>query len=164
MTKTAMMFDSRTGNTRQLAEIVTEVFGEKMTVDVNLADIIFVGSWCDKGTLSDEIKKQISDIKNKKIFVFATCGFGADEKYYTTVLNRMTAEFDDSNMIIGGFVCQGKMPEAVRERYAAMSEKEPEEAKWKTFLTNFDIARSHPDEDDINRFKAVLERLKKQYE
>lgn len=164
MIKTAILFDSRTGNTRQLAEIVTEVFRENMTVDVNLADIIFVGSWCDKGTLSDEIKKQISEFKNKKIFVFATCGFGADEKYYTSVLNRMSAEFDDSNMIIGGFVCQGKMPETVRERYAVMAEKEPEEIKWKNFLTNFDIARSHPDNDDISRFKAVLETLKKQYE
>lgn len=52
------------------------------------------------------------------------------------------------------------MPRAVRSRYEAMAEKEPEKAK--PMLDNFDRALSHPDRQDLEQLeKEVLNLLKR---
>ena len=49
-------------------------------------------------------------------------------------------------------MCQGKMPQPVRDRYEAM-----EESPHRTsMLENFDRAFSHPDADDLARLKAAV--------
>lgn len=54
--------------------------------------------------------------------------------------------------VIGSYMCQGKMPQPVRDRYEAM-----EESPHRTsMLENFDRALSHPDADDLARLKAAV--------
>ncbi|MFR5356065.1 MAG: flavodoxin family protein [Clostridia bacterium] len=44
-------------------------------------------------------------------------------------------------------LCQGRMPQSVRERYLKM--KEPHHPANLMYIQNFDCALSHPDADDL---------------
>ena len=54
--------------------------------------------------------------------------------------------------VMGTYMCQAKMPQAVRERYEAMEDSPRRTA----MLANFDQALSHPDRDDLEKLKAVV--------
>lgn len=46
------------------------------------------------------------------------------------------------------FMCQGKMPMVVRDRYEKMLADPDKAAQTQMLLKNFDMALSHPDEKD----------------
>ena len=52
----------------------------------------------------------------------------------------------------GTYMCQGKMPQAVRTRYEQM----PESPRRAMMLANFDQAVSHPDAADLARLKEAV--------
>ena len=58
------------------------------------------------------------------------------------------------NELLGSYFCQGKMPEAVRQRYEAMAKTDPEKAR--PLLENFDRALSHPDEADLRGLSEAV--------
>ena len=60
--------------------------------------------------------------------------------------------------MIGTFMCQGRMPMAVRERYEKMlsAPPSPRMPDPRKMLENFARALPHPDEEDLARFKAAL--------
>ena len=53
-------------------------------------------------------------------------------------------------------MCQGKMPQSVRERYIKMKEDPEHPANLDTLIENFDCALSHPDMDDLERLKMII--------
>ena len=56
-------------------------------------------------------------------------------------------------------MCQGKMPQSVRDRYMKMKTQPEHPANIDALIENFDRALSHPDEDDLERLtKIVLDR------
>ncbi len=166
--KIAIIFDSNTGNTKQIAlsiqeacqneEIVT--FKENKNIDN--ADIIFIGTWVDKGNCSPKIQNILKTIKNKKIAFFATAGFGGSQEYYDKLANRFDTLVDPSNQILGHFFCQGKMPLAIKDRYIKMIQEHPEDKQLKVSLENFNNALTHPDQNDLaNAKKYALEIIAK---
>ena len=54
--------------------------------------------------------------------------------------------------VVGTYMCQGKMPQAVRARYEAM----PESPHRAAMLENFDQALGHPDQQDLAAVKAAV--------
>ena len=99
----AIVYDSVTGNTRNLAEAIdnecknAKVY-KKYDENILNADLVFVGSWTDKGSPSDKIKLVYRKLHNKKIFVFGTCGFGGDEKYYKLLFEN-TRKYINEDLI-----------------------------------------------------------------
>lgn len=53
---------------------------------------------------------------------FGTAGFGGSEAYYQKILTNVHAAIDGSNTVAGEYMCQGKMPQSVRDRYVKMKE------------------------------------------
>jgi len=53
-------------------------------------------------------------------------------------------------------MCQGKMPQSVRERYVKMKENPEHPDNIDTLIENFDKALSHPDADDMERLKNII--------
>lgn len=51
-------------------------------------------------------------------------------------------------------MCQGKMPMELRERYERAKE---DPKKIERILDNFDMALSHPDENDLRQAKAFTQ-------
>lgn len=159
--KISVVYSSKTGNTKLLAEAVKDeindiiYFGEAGE-NVPDSDLYFIGSWTDKGTASEEILNFIKTLKNKKISFFGTAGFGGSADYYEKIFDNVKSNIDSSNEILGSFYCQGKMPEQVRMRYLKLLSQNPDDERLKLSLENFDRALSHPDKDDIENIKRFV--------
>lgn len=155
--KVSVIYDSITGNTKMLANLIKEKFMEVVGIDE--ADIVFVGSWTDKGNPSEKIQKELRKIKNKKIFYFGTCGFGGSKEYFEMLFERAKKFIDESNEIIGYFYCQGKMPIGVRNRYEKILEGNPNDEQMKKNIENFDIALDHPSKKDLEYFNETIQKI-----
>ena len=61
-----------------------------------------------------------------------------------------------SNVIVGEYMCQGRMPQSVRERYLKMKEAPNHPANLDVLIQNFDCALSHPDANDLEKLKEAV--------
>ena len=162
----AIVYSSRTRNTAQLAQRIKRLLPPESIVyygppaaEAMQADVLFVGSWTDKGTCSLEIAQFLSGLKNKQVYLFGMAGFGGSPDYFAQIEERIAQNLPSGNVLLGYYFCQGKMPQAVRTRYEAMAKTDPE--KGKRMLNNFDQALSHPDQEDLRMLeKAVSHMLK----
>ncbi|OUQ29712.1 flavodoxin family protein BilS [Massilimicrobiota sp. An134] len=156
----AIIFSSPTGNTQMLAETIkNHIKGEccyygKADLAPLMADYIFVGFWTDKGTCDESIQDYLKQLHHQKIFLFGTAGFGGSQEYFDGILKRVQTNIADDNQIVGQFMCQGKMPMSVRQRYEQMAQKQPE--KFIPMIENFDQALSHPSLEDLQSFIQQL--------
>lgn len=132
----------------------TPAAGETADTRIFDADLIFAGFWTDKGTCDEDTALLLKTLKNRRVFLFGTAGFGGDPDYFGQILSRTALNLDQSNAIAGSFMCQGKMPESVGMRYRAMSADHPESAA--RMLENFNRAAAHPDPADLGDLKAAV--------
>lgn len=153
--KYSIVFSSHTGNTRLLAETLKSILPESDCVTYGEPDetalngeFIFIGFWTDKGMCDEAIAEFLKKLHNKKVFIFGTAGFGGSDAYFTQILTRVESLIDTSNELVGHYMCQGKMPQSVRERYVAMLDQNPE--KFQSLINNFDQAMTHPDTNDLD--------------
>lgn len=156
--KTAVVYKSVTGNTKVIAETIRDVLEEKVVYfgepkEGIEADIIFVGSWTDKGMCCKEIAEFLQTLANKKIAYFGTAGFGGSKEYYDALFGRVKELVAESNEMKECFFCQGKMPMRVRERYVSMMTEHPEDKQLEVSIKNFDEALVHPNQEDLDAVK-----------
>ncbi len=159
----SIIFSSLTGNTKKLADTIHEMlphdkcdyFGENDS-RVPQSDLLYIGFWTDKGNADHKTLELLAKLKNKKIFLFGTAGFGGSDVYFKKILEQVRQSIDSSNVVIGEYMCQGKMPLSVRERYIKMKESPEHPANLDMLIKNFDCALSHPDREDLERLKRLL--------
>lgn len=53
-------------------------------------------------------------------------------------------------------MCQGRMPQSVRERYLKMKDAPGHPPNLDVLIQNFDCALSHPDADDLERLRQAV--------
>lgn len=153
--KYAIVFQTKTGNTLMLAEKIQTVlpkedcvyFGEPNETALQ-ADFLYCGFWTDKGTCPNEMKDFLQKVHNRSIFLFGTAGFGADEAYFDKIMCAVCHNLDETVHVAGTYMCQGKMPVAVRQRY----EKMEDSPKKQMLIENFDAALEHPSNADLEVF------------
>lgn len=161
--KYSIVYNSQTGNTQMLAESIKEVLCEhkglymgKANGEYIDADFIFVGFWTDRGKCDNISSEFLNTLKNKKVFLFGTAGFGGSQEYYDKILLSAKENLDSSNTVLGSFMCQGKMPITVRQRFEKMMTEVEADSKFKNQIDNFDKAVSHPDSSDFDRLKKEI--------
>ena len=176
----SILFSSMTGNTKELADAIREILPEETLDYFGLckdadpqsencdyfgvkeigqpqSEMLYIGFWTDKGTADEATTTLLKSLRNKKIFLFGTAGFGGSEEYYQKVLHNVRENIDPSNQIVGEYMCQGKMPMAMRERYVKMKEDPNHKPNLDMLIENFDRALSHPDKADLEKLqKSVL--------
>ena len=123
----AIVYSSRTGNTKLLADTIREelsgencIYFGSPDAEALKADRIYVGFWTDKGSCDEQTASFLKELKNREIFLFGTAGFGVGQDYFDKVLQRVGKNLNKSVKLVGSFMCQGKMPMSVRERYEKM--------------------------------------------
>ena len=160
MMKYAIVYSSRTGNTRQLADALHSAlpagdclyFGTPAP-EALAADRVYVGFWTDKGTCDEAVAAFLRSLPaGKEVYLFGTAGFGGSPAYFTKILDAAAANLPAGVQPVGRYMCQGKMPEAVRRRFEAM----PESPRRQAMLDNFDMALSHPDAADLARLESEV--------
>lgn len=157
----AIVYSSKTGNTALLAQTLRQTLPEADCVyfgppapEALEADTLYVGFWTDKGNCDGEMSVFLQQLTGQKVFLFGTAGFGGAPAYFEQILDRVRANLGPQVQIIGTYMCQGKMPQAVRSRYEAMEDSPRRTA----MLENFDRALSHPDAQDLARLQAAVQR------
>ena len=164
--KYSIIYSSKTGNTKLLAEAIKEELGDESCLYFGEpdekaldADIIYAGYWTDKGCCDEVTKAFISNIENKKLFLFGTAGFGSDSTYFDKVINNTKSNISSTVEVIGTYMCQGKMPMSVRVRYEKMRNNPNIPMDVDKLIANFDMALSHPDEKDLYLLKEAIKQL-----
>lgn len=155
----AIIYSSRTGNTAMLAEAIREAlpceecvyFGDPDEKALT-AQTVYVGFWTDKGTCDEKTAQFLKSLTNQQVFLFGTAGFGGSSAYFEQILSRVKENLSGDVKVIGTYMCQGKMPQAVRTRYEAM----PESPRRTAMLENFNSALSHPNQEDLQLIKAAV--------
>ena len=155
----AIVFSSRTGNTRLLADTLRSalpgeacIYWGEPSPQALKAEKLYVGFWTDKGTCDEGVANFLHQVTDQQVFLFGTAGFGGAPAYFDQILTRVEANLEGRGTVVGRFMCQGKMPRAVRDRYAAMEESPRRTA----MLENFDRALSHPDQADLDALRSAL--------
>ena len=157
----SIVYSSNTGNTRQLAESIEQQLptgdllycGAPDTAALQ-ADVLFVGFWTDKGSCDAKVAELLKQAEGKTVYLFGTAGFGQSQQYFDQILARVRENLPAGAVYGGGYMCQGRMPQAVRSRYEAMQAKEPENTRYKMLIENFDEALAHPDTNDLEAAAA----------
>lgn len=156
--KIAIIYESKTNNTKLVAESIQaalvedhEVVLQRVEDVTNLKDmdLLFLGSWTNKGSCGDSMKKLAESLNDKNIALFGTAGYGGTQEYFDNLAIRFSNEFNDSNTILGNFYSQGKMPDAIRDQYVTLLKDHPMDKAFEVNIENFDKAKSHPDENDL---------------
>lgn len=157
----SIAYSSKTGNTALLAQTIaaalpagTCLYQGAPDPAAAQADTVFAGFWTDKGGCDESMTAFLQGLHGKRVFLFGTAGFGGDPTYFAQILDRVAAHLPADNVLIGRYMCQGKMPAAVRARYAAMAAQAPQ--KFQPLLDNFDRALSHPDDADLTAAVAAV--------
>ena len=159
----SILYSSATGNTRLLADTIRaalppelcDAFGAVGETAAE-SELLYVGFWTDKGNADAAALSLLAKLKNKKLFLFGTAGFGVSEAYFRKVLDRVRQSIDASNTIVGEYMCQGKMPQAVKERYLKMKEQPEHPENLDMLIENFDRALPHPDAADLEKLRSAI--------
>ena len=158
--KKTIVYSSGSGNTKKLADVIYSTIGEdiycgKANDEALEADMLFIGSWTMAFNATPDIKKFAEKLNNKKVFLFMTVGYNHTEEFFNTVMSAFKESLNDTNEIVGEFVCQGKVSQAKQEAI-----KKADMAKFESYKTAIEIAETHPDDKDIAnliaKVKAVL--------
>ena len=161
----SIVFSSLTGNTKKLADVIHETLPKNecdyfgaIEAQVPQSKLLYVGFWTDKGNADHKTFELLSKLKNKKIFLFGTAGFGGSDVYFQKILGQIRQSIDSSNVVVGEYMCQGKMPPSVRERYMKMKVQPEHPENIDALIENFDRALSHPDGNDLERLRKIIVR------
>ena len=163
--KTSVVFSSKTGNTQQLANAIAAALPKQELLYTGApneaalaADHLYIGFWTDKGNADSATLELLSKLRDKKVFLFGTAGFGGSEAYFQKILEHVKQSVGPSNSVFGEYMCQGKMPMAVRERYEKMKQQPNPAPNLDGLIRNFDRALTHPDDHDLEELKQAVRR------
>lgn len=155
MLQSMVVYSSRTGNTQKIAtRIFAAVPGDSKDMQKlgeysgKDAELFFVGFWTDKGTCCEEAAEFLESLHGKRVALFGTCGMGTDDVYFEKVREEVRKRLPDDNIYLGTFMCQGKMPMQVRNRYEMMLSRGENPDWMRAMMRNFDEAMLHPDRAD----------------
>lgn len=109
------------------------------------AETLYIGFWTDKGHADDTLTAFLQTLKGKRVFLFGTAGFGGSAEYFEQILAAVQKSLDESNTVIGTYMCQGKMPMTVRQQYEKMLQQPNHAPNLEMLIENFDKALAHPD-------------------
>ena len=85
----SILFSSLTGNTKKLADAIHETLPQNdceyfgaIKTPVPSSELLYIGFWTDKGNADNETLTLLSTLKNRRIFLFGTAGFGGRDAYF----------------------------------------------------------------------------------
>ncbi len=159
-----VVYASETGNTEKIAMAIFNALPGK-SKDVQKvgemkgeADTYFVGFWNNRGTCSGEIVDLLSGLSGKKVALFGTCGMGGSQEYFDRVVNQVEAFVPDDCEYLGSFMCAGKMPPQILEKYKQM-QKINDTPQVRMMIQAYEEGMLHPNNEDYQHAREFVERV-----
>lgn len=168
--KTLVVYSSRTGNTRAIAEAVAEVLPDCALHPVESApspegyDLVAVGYWVDKGKPDARATAYLEGVRGATVALFGTLGAWPDSDHAKECMacgESLVSAPERGNTVLGTYLCQGKVdPKVVAMMQRMASDVHPMTPERKARLEE---AAKHPDEEDRRKaretFRAFVARL-----
>ena len=158
--KYAVVYSSVTNNTKKLAETIKSTVGAeycgKPSDEALVADVVFVGFWATRNSCGADIQAFMQKLSNKKVFLFGTAGYNDTQEYFEEILTNAKEYIPTSNEIIGTYMCQGKVTDAMQER---IKEVMPE--KYELIKDKLASSVNHPNQTDLDALIATIEKVLK---
>jgi flavodoxin len=163
--KTAVIYSSRTGNTRKVAEAILEGAGEDARIfsaeePVNIAefDLIFMGFWVDKGMPDSAALKAMERISGRKVALFATLGAYPDSQHAKDSLEKGSAALGDNCTVLDTFICQGAVDPKLIEWMKTLPPDHPH-APNRERVQRWKDASTRPDGKDLENARKFAENV-----
>ncbi len=165
--KTLVIYSSLTGNTKKVARAVAEVLPECTMLPVEEApscvdgyDLVAVGYWVDKGMPDGKTRTWLSGVSNARLAFFGTLGAWPDSEHAKECMacgERLALEPERGNVVLGSWLCQGRIDPKVLEVMAKMAGSvHPMTEERRARIAE---AEKHPDEDDCRRAQEFIRRM-----
>lgn len=166
MMRCAVIYSSRTGNTKMVAEAVLEALPEGTAIypvasapDPESFDFLALGFWADKGKPDAAMQTYMDRVagKNRAIGLFGTLGAYPDSDHGKEIL-RAARESVAGNRILGEFLCMGKIDPNVLQMMEAMRARGKDQAHPMTpeRAARIKEAEKHPDAADLENARIVF--------
>lgn len=160
--KTVVVYQSKSGNTRLMAEEIYEYLGDmdKDIIDIDTdndipeADLYFVGFGVHNNNCSMDIVDLFERMEEGKYALFMSSGFLPTDKYKDKVLSNIEVWLPEQCELVDSFMCQGKMERHVLD---IMVGKMPHaEEQLKQMYAEGSV---HPNNDDMENLQEFVTRI-----
>ena len=150
--KYAVIYQSKSGNTRLLAERIYQTIDSKDKVIFDLeqeselpsADVYFIGFGIHNHSCSIELMDLFEKLEGVRYALFITCGYTPTEQYKKTLKKNLAVWLPEDGQLLDMVICQGKVEE---EQKKIMYRQMPDvEEKMRQM---FQSGETHPDMEDL---------------
>lgn len=156
--KTLIVYSSKSGNTKRLAEAVSNFLPGTNTIqsveekpDPAGYDLVVVGFWLQAGKVDPMASEYLSSLTSSRVFLFATHGAAVGSPHAEKGI-QSAKDLAASCTIAGTFSCQGE----VRPEFLAKVQKKDPPPPW---IQDAPAAIGHPDAVDIENLKKAIEEV-----
>lgn len=172
MKKYIVLYSSRTGNTKKIAEAVCSALPagtpcrpvSEAPADLNGYDCLFIGFWVDRGTADQQTQQLLRQLKHPHIALFATLGADPRSQHAADSLCNAAALLPGENPPVHSFICQGQVdPQLIEQMKKMFPPGHPHAVDAKREALHA-AAKKHPDEADVAAAKAFAAETVKRLE
>lgn len=158
--KTLVVYSSRTGNTKKVAEAIMssmpegcEIHPVETAPDPWRYDFVAVGFWVDRGLPDSLARSYMNKIMDRNVGLFGTLGAWPDSEHARNCMGE-AVKMMGANRILATFMCQGR----VDPKLVEMMERQNIEGHSMTpeRKARLEEAAKHPDERDLENARAVF--------
>ncbi len=157
--KSLIVYSSRTGNTRSIAEAIHDALPDSDLVPLEQApapetlpgnyDLICLGYWVDRGMPDAKAKAYLEAMSGVCAALFGTLGAWPDSEHARECVRKSEALLREparGNTVMGSFICQGKVdPHVIAMMSKTAASAHPMTPERKARLEE---AAKHPDDAD----------------
>lgn len=164
--KMIIVYSSKTGNTKKVAEAIYEEFFDKASLfKVEEApcadefDIVLIGFWINRGKPDEKAMEYMKNIKGKKVGIFATLGAYPDSDHAKRSMINAKAMLEPQNEVVAEFICQGKVDSNILEKFKDLPKDNPH-ALTPERIARHKEASKHPNQTDFENARAEFRKIK----
>lgn len=161
MNKTAVIYSTLTGNTKEVAEAIysmlpngSQIYSltEQANIDLSAYQNIFLGFWVDKSSADKTAAEFMATMQNKRVALFATVGASPDmslpdgdyDNYGEKCLSNAAALLHKNCKLVNCFICQGRISAKITQAFKQFPLGHPH------YLTPERIARHEASQEHPN--------------
>ncbi len=168
--KTVVLYSTRTGNTKKVAEAIAGALPEgtpclsvkEMPADIADYDCVFLGFWVDRGNADKDSQEALKKLSNKQVALFATLGANPKSEHAAQSLDKAAEFLPEGVRLAGKFICQGAVdPKLIEMMYAKFPPGHPHGRTPEREALHAEAAK-HPDAADLENAKAFAAAVMKQ--
>jgi flavodoxin len=157
-TKGLIVYSSKTGNTRKLAEGILQGL-ESQDITARIAPVeenpdgkdaawVLLGFWVDRGNADSKARRYLKGLSGRQVGLFGTLGAYPDSNHAKESAAKVRELAEKKNTCLGCFLCQGKIDPKLTEFFNKLPKGHFHGMNDERRKRHEEAAK-HPNEEDI---------------